>query len=107
MEAGIKKTWFDRWNTTLAVYRIVKQNELTGDPNSAPNSGLSIVLGEKTAEGVEFDLRGEIISGLSLVANYAYTDSKVTEVAEGVTEARKSTRLNSSHSCAARMPSSA
>src|SRR3546814_1077268 len=47
---------------------------------------MSIVMREKTSEGGEFDLRGEIISGLSLVANYAYTDSKVTEVAEGVTE---------------------
>lgn len=86
MEVGIKKNWFDRWNTTLSVYRILKKNELTADPNSPPNSNLSIVLGEKTSQGVEFDLRGEVTRGLSLVANYAYTDSKVTEVAPGVTE---------------------
>ncbi|MBW8324408.1 MAG: TonB-dependent receptor [Prolixibacteraceae bacterium] len=85
-EFGIKKDWDQgRWNTTLAIYRIVKNNELTGDPNSDPNSGLSIELGEKEAKGVEFDLRGTILPGLNLVANYAYTDSKVTKVAEGVT----------------------
>jgi iron complex outermembrane receptor protein len=46
---------------------------------------MSIELGHKRAQGVEFDLRGTIVSGLNLIANYAYTDSRVTEVAEGVT----------------------
>ncbi|WP_221394084.1 TonB-dependent receptor [Dyadobacter sp. NIV53] len=86
-ELGIKRDWADgRWNTTISVYNITKRNELISDPNSPPNSGLSIVLGEKRAQGVEFDLRGSIINGLNLIANYAYTDSKVTKVAEGVTD---------------------
>lgn len=86
-EVGIKRDWADgRWNTTISVYNITKRNELTSDPNSPPNSGLSIVLGEKRAQGVEFDLRGRIVNGLNLVANYAYTDSRVTKVAEGVTD---------------------
>lgn len=84
-EAGIKKDWLDgRWNTTLSVYRIVKQNELGPDPFSTPNENFSIVIGEKRAQGFEFDLRGEITSGLKLIANYAYTDGKITEVAPGV-----------------------
>jgi iron complex outermembrane receptor protein len=88
-EFGIKKDWGQRrWNTTLAIYRILKNNELTSDPNSDPNSGLSIELGQKEAKGFEFDLRGTIIPGLNLVANYAYTDSKVTKVAEGVTSVK-------------------
>lgn len=86
IEFGIKRNWADgRWNTGVSVYRIIKNNELTGDPFSPPASGLSIVLGQKQAQGIEFDLRGEIFPGLSLTANYAYTDSKVTEVAEGIT----------------------
>ena len=84
MEVGIKKDWFNGWNTTFSVYRILKNNELTADPMD-PNSGMSIELGHKRAQGVEFDLRGTIVSGLNLIANYAYTDSRVTEVAEGVT----------------------
>jgi iron complex outermembrane receptor protein len=86
IEAGVKKDWFGgRWNTSLTVYSILKNNELTADPNSAPTSGLSIVLGQKRAQGVEFDLRGNIARGLSLIANYAYTDSRVLKVADGVT----------------------
>jgi len=85
IEFGIKRNWADgRWSSTLSVYRIMKNNELTADPNSAPNSGLSIVLGQKRAQGLELDLRGELFEGFNLTANYAYTDSKVTEVAEGV-----------------------
>lgn len=86
-EVGIKKDWFDgKWNTTLAAYRIVKQNEITGDPSNKAGETFSIVVGEKRAQGIEFDLRGEITAGLKLIANYAYTDGKVTEVAPGVTD---------------------
>ncbi|RZK84311.1 MAG: TonB-dependent receptor, partial [Pedobacter sp.] len=43
------------------------------------------VLGEKKSQGIEFDIRGKITDGLTLIANYAYTDSKVTKVTPGVT----------------------
>lgn len=85
-EIGIKKDWADgKWSSTLALFSILKNNELTADPNSPPNSGLSIVLGEKKSEGVELDLRGRITKQLSLVANYAFTESKITKLADGVT----------------------
>ena len=79
-ELGIKKDWFDgSWNTSLSAYRIVKQNELTADPNNGPNDPFKIVLGEKRAEGIEFDVRGKLLDGLNLIANYAFTESVVTE----------------------------
>jgi iron complex outermembrane receptor protein len=85
-EIGIKKDWFDgKWNTTLSAYRILKQNELTGDPKNKAGETFSIVVGEKRAQGIEFDLRGEITAGLKLITNYAYTDGRVTKVAQGVT----------------------
>lgn len=84
MELGLKKDWQGGWNTTLSVYRILKNNELVADPTD-PTSGRSIEMGRKRAQGVEFDLRGTIVPGLNLVANYAYTDSRVIEVADGVT----------------------
>ena len=85
-EVGIKKDWFDgKWNTTLSAYRILKQNELTADPTNSPGQNFSVVLGEKKSQGIEFDIRGKITDGLTLIANYAYTDSKVTEVTPGVT----------------------
>lgn len=86
LEFGIKRDWAGgRWNTGLTVYRILKENELTADPFSAPTSGLSIVMGQKRAQGIEFDLKGRLAKGLELVANYALTDSKITKVAAGVT----------------------
>lgn len=85
-EVGFKKDWWDgAWNTTVALFRILKNNELTADPFSPPASGLSIELGQKTTQGIEFDVRGTLLRGLTLVANYAYTDARVTRVAEGVT----------------------
>ncbi|HEX6227373.1 MAG TPA: TonB-dependent receptor [Chryseolinea sp.] len=87
MELGIKRDWANgKWNSTLSVYRILKNNELVADPNAAPSEGLSIELGQKRSQGVEFDVRGQIIPGLNLTANYAYTDSRVVEVAEGITD---------------------
>lgn len=88
MEFGIKRDWMDgKWNTTVSVYKIIKNNELTTDPNSPnPNNPLSIEIGEKIAQGVEFDIRGEVVRGLNLTANYAYTDAKVTKVNSGVPE---------------------
>ncbi|QRR01912.1 TonB-dependent receptor [Dyadobacter sandarakinus] len=86
-EFGFKRDWAEgRWNTTLAFYRILKNNELTGDP-TRPNSGFSVELGQKRAQGVEFDVRGSLLPGLNLTANYAYTNSEVTKVTEGVTVA--------------------
>ena len=85
-EFGIKNEWFDgNLSTTLSVYRILKNNELTTGPNSTPTNPTSIVLGQKKAQGFEFDARGSIGANLSVVANYAYTDSKVNKVTPGVT----------------------
>lgn len=80
VEFGIKKDWLEgRWNTTLAAYRIIKNNELSPDPTSTPANPYSLQLGQSETEGLELDLRGEILAGLSLVANYAYTDSRVSK----------------------------
>jgi iron complex outermembrane receptor protein len=89
-EFGIKRDWFGgRWNTTVSAYRILKNNELVADPNSPPASNLSIELGQKRAQGIELDLRGSILRGLNLIANYAFTEAKVIEVAKGVTEVKE------------------
>ncbi len=86
IEAGVKRDWFDgKWNTTVSVYRIIKNHELTSDPTNTAGESFSVELGQKIAQGVEFDLKGELARGLNLIANYAYTDAKVTDVAAGVT----------------------
>ncbi|MDF2190576.1 TonB-dependent siderophore receptor [Paraflavitalea sp. CAU 1676] len=84
IEFGIKRDWFNgRWNTTASIYRIIKNNELTADPTNGSNENYSVVIGQKKAEGFELDIRGTLIKNLNIVANYAYTDGKFTEVAPG------------------------
>lgn len=90
MELGVKRDWAGgRWTSTLSIYRILKNNELTSDPHAPPTSGLSVELGQKRAQGIEFDVRGSIIPGLTVTANYAFTDNKVIKVTEGVTAINK------------------
>lgn len=84
-EFGIKRDWFNgSWSTTLSAYRILKKDELTADPDNGPSEVYKIVLGEKRAQGIEFDVRGKIIDGLNIIANYAFTEAIVTEATPGV-----------------------
>lgn len=86
LEFGIKKDWGrdGNWNTTLAVFRILKNNEASATENSTPANPENFLLGQKRARGIEFDLRGEITAGLILTANYALTDSRVSKVGSDV-----------------------
>ena len=82
LEGGIKRDWFDgKWSTSLSVYRILKNNQLVADPDNHgdPAASYVIQLGQTKTTGVEFDARGEIVRGLTLMANYAYTDSKISK----------------------------
>ena len=77
LEGGIKHKWANgRLQSALTVYKITKKNVLTTDPE---NINYSIQLGEVESKGVEFDTQGEILSGLNLILNYAYTDAETTE----------------------------
>ncbi|SEM90205.1 iron complex outermembrane recepter protein [bacterium A37T11] len=85
-EVGIKRSWMNgKWSTTLTLYHILKNNELTADPANNGNESYSVVLGQTVTKGIEFDLKGELLPGLNLIANYAYTNDKVTKVTPGVT----------------------
>lgn len=83
LEAGIKKEWAGgKWISTLTAYRIKRQNALTDDldhPMAGTNNYFKIALGETTSKGIEFDITGEVLPGLSANANYALTDSKVSK----------------------------
>ncbi len=79
-EIGLKKQWFDgRWTATVAAYQITKNNVLTPDPQ---HQYFSVQLGQTKTQGIEFDVRGQLISGLDVTLNYAYTDPRVTEDTE-------------------------
>lgn len=80
IEAGLKKDWFEgKWNTTASVYRILKNNQNATDPANTPGEQYVVQFGQTQTQGFELDIRGQILPGLSLIANYAYTDSKITE----------------------------
>lgn len=61
---------------TLAYFDITKQNVATPDPN---NPFFSITTGEQRSQGVELDISGEILPGWNIIANYGYTNARVTD----------------------------
>ena len=79
-ELGLKKQWFTgRLNTSLSVYQILKNNELNADPNNSPNEIYQVQVGQSKSKGIEFDIMGEVFRGFNVIANYAYTDYKITK----------------------------
>lgn len=81
-EIGLKRDWFDgRWSTTLTLYSILQNNQSSADPTNTAGEQYIIQFGQTKTQGIEFDLRGEIVRGLNLVANYALTDSKISRSA--------------------------
>lgn len=80
-ELGLKRNWFGgRLTTTLSAYRILQNNAIAPDPTD-PNGNFVINVGQTTTKGVEFDVQGQLATGLNLIVNYAYTDSKITKAA--------------------------
>jgi iron complex outermembrane recepter protein len=76
-EVGVKAELLDgKLAATLAAYQITKRNVIVDDPE---RPDFSIQIGAQRSRGFEFDLSGEPIPGLRLIATYAYTDAKVTE----------------------------
>lgn len=66
-----------RISSTLAIYKISKNNVLTPDPIDPNNYNMAA--GEVESKGVELDVSGEILPGLRASFAYAYTDAQVTE----------------------------
>jgi iron complex outermembrane recepter protein len=83
LEAGIKKEWFGgRWVSSVSAYKITRENSLVTIPTPASDGvTYSEQLGETESTGIEIDINGEVVKGLNLILNYAYTDSKITKEA--------------------------
>ncbi|MHC5771704.1 MAG: TonB-dependent siderophore receptor [Nostoc sp.] len=75
-EVGIKTDLSDKVSATLAFYDLTRSNVLTDDLD---NLGESIQTGEQRSRGIELDIGGEILPGLSIIGGYAYTDASVTK----------------------------
>ncbi len=85
IEFGVKKEWFGgRWVSSASVYQIKRENSLVTIPTPASNGQTyQEQLGETESKGFEIDINGEVVKGLNLILNYAYTDSKITQ---GITQ---------------------
>lgn len=82
IEGGIKRDWLNgKWNTAVSVYQITRNNVLTADLDHPNPSGgyYSRESGQQKTKGVEVDIKGQIVKGLDVVINYAFTEAKVTE----------------------------
>lgn len=76
-EVGAKVDSLDgRISTTLALYRITKDNVLTYDPR---NSDFSVPAGAVESKGVELDVAGDILRNVRMSLAYAFTDAVVTQ----------------------------
>ncbi|ESA33617.1 hypothetical protein N836_20825 [Leptolyngbya sp. Heron Island J] len=79
-EIGLKtELWDQRLIATLAYFDITKRNVATPDPDAPAFLNAAIATGEQRSQGLELDIAGEILPGWNLIANYAYTDARITE----------------------------
>lgn len=76
IELGIKQKLFDdRFNLTMALFKINKENIAKLDPNDLTNQSYKSS-GEQESKGFEIDLSGEITPNWSIIASYGFTTTK-------------------------------
>lgn len=81
IEGGIKLALADTGlSGTIAAFRYNRDNVVTADP---ANVGFFVQSGRQRAQGVEVDMVCEPTPAFSLLANYAYTDTRDDGVAPG------------------------
>ena len=82
VEGGIKKDWLNgKWNSSVSVYQITRNNVLTADlshPNPA-GGYFNRQSGQQKTKGLEVDIHGKLVRGLDVIINYAFTDAKTTK----------------------------
>jgi len=84
-EAGIKNDFFKGLlSANLTFYRIINNNlaqtapfDKDGIQNS--NTAIKILSGQVTSDGVEFDLTGQPVKGVSILAGYSYNYMRYTK----------------------------
>jgi len=86
LEVGLKREWFNgKWISSISAYTIRRKNALVEDPDPAhvvDGKTFQAQLGETRTKGIELDITGEIVRGLNVVANYAYTDAKISKATD-------------------------
>ncbi len=75
-EIGVKHEFDENFGMNIALYHITKNNVALPDP---ADPFFALNSGEQQSDGVEVGLVGSPLAGWDLVANYAYTNAKITE----------------------------
>ncbi len=76
VEFGIKTDWLDRrLSASTAVYRIIKHNIPTADPQ---NPIYTIAIGTARTQGIEFDLSGQVTRTLRVIGGYSTLQALTT-----------------------------
>lgn len=73
MEAGIKMLLAEGIEATATVFRVEQDNMLVVDD---PSAFTLAAIGEASSQGIELNVSGELGSGLSIWASYAYVDAE-------------------------------
>lgn len=74
-EAGVKRELFGgALLATASAFTITQENLPVADP---ANPGFQIQVGEVESTGVELDLSGEVLPGLSLIGGIAFIDTEI------------------------------
>ena len=82
IEGGVKTALLGgRIQSSIAVYRIRRENLLQADPRGDPEGdGItnSVAFGEVTSKGIDVDLAADITRDWVLTLTYAYNDTRIT-----------------------------
>jgi len=79
VETGAKGEFFNgALSANLALYYIENNNILV-NANEPGNPELLRQRGQESSKGVEIDINGKLLPNLSVTANYAYNETKITE----------------------------
>ncbi len=77
LEAGAKWQSADQQlSGSVGLFHIVKRNVLTRDP---ANASFNVAAGEVRSQGLEADFAGKLDAHWRMTANFAYTDTEVTQ----------------------------
>lgn len=76
VEFGIKTDWLDRrLSASTAIYRIIKHNIPTADPQ---NPIYTIAIGTARTQGIEFDVSGQVTHALRVIGGYSTLQAVTT-----------------------------
>jgi len=80
IEFGLKRQWFDgRAMATVSLFELVQQNLSTTDPDT----GFTRQIGEAESRGIEIEVRGRVVRGLTVSGSYSYLDNEISKDNDG------------------------